>query len=126
MFNRKTTIQPSHILQAYQTYDIKGEMYSLPWYETNDECAKRSFKHAVNDDRTEMFRDPGDFELFHCGEYDKLTGDFEKSAHKTSLGLAVHYKTTAAPLPTGVEIPPRPSEQEIDGVYEAFANGEAK
>lgn len=56
--------------------DVKSEMYGRPFFVPSTGMAIRSFDDEVNRDAPDnvMHQHPGDFALFHIGEYDEAVG----------------------------------------------------
>lgn len=56
--------------------DVKSELYGRPFFVPSTGMAIRSFDDEVNRDAPDnvMHQHPGDFALFHIGEYDEAFG----------------------------------------------------
>jgi len=57
-------------LNAYSIFDNKALVYQMPFFAPNDGHAVRAFGDIANSSDTLVGRHPGDFSLFHVGEYD--------------------------------------------------------
>lgn len=57
----------------YSMKDVKIG-FANPFYQNNDETAKRSFKIAVSDKSGTLFHIKDDLELWKLGEFDETTG----------------------------------------------------
>lgn len=59
----------------YSIYDVAMTTYTQPFFQANDEVAKRSFKLAINDPRSEnLYPIRNDLELWRVGYFDDRTG----------------------------------------------------
>lgn len=65
-------------INVYSVKDIKSLVYGNPFFEHNDEVAKRMFGRAVNDERTTIYHYPADYELVKIGIYDDEKGIINK------------------------------------------------
>jgi len=63
------------ITNAYSLYDVKAQMYNLPFFAMNHGMARRSVSDLVSDMNTTVGRHPSDFKLYFIGVYDDQTGD---------------------------------------------------
>lgn len=72
------------ILRAYTLHDVKALNYSPPFYQPNDNLAKRAVSDLVNDANTTPGRHPSDFKVYCVGTFDDATGKF------TPLDIAEH------------------------------------
>lgn len=62
-------------LQIYAIYDMKAKAYLQPFYMHNGEMATRDFTNIVNDPQTRVGRNPEDYQMFHLGQFDDITGE---------------------------------------------------
>jgi len=76
--------------KIYAVHDIKAEIFNLPYFATNDEVAIRSFKGGVNDETTDLARNPEDYSLHYLGEYDMETGMITGEGPKV-IALAAQF-----------------------------------
>lgn len=79
-------------LNLFTVYDIKKECYLPPFCMRTTAEAVRGFVTTLNDDKTDYFRYPQDFTLFHLGSYDDRTAKFDIYAVKISLGNGIELK----------------------------------
>lgn len=77
--------------QIFTVYDIKAEVYLVPWYSTNDKQAMRIFGDAVNNAETMFNKHPFDYALMHIGEFDDETGKIDMFENNKHLGIANEY-----------------------------------
>lgn len=72
----------------YKMYAVKDTKigYQSPFLQVSEAVAKRSFKEAVNDTRSEMNRHPEDIELWKVGDYDDQTGKITGQEPKYIIG----------------------------------------
>lgn len=63
-------------IEIYSIKDAKVGVYQSPFYAQNHAVAVRTLKSAVNDDtKTNLTLYPEDFQLFHVGTFDDVTGE---------------------------------------------------
>lgn len=79
-------------LQVFSIFDSKAMAYLQPFFMPNAATASREFESACNDPNTAFFKHPGDYELFHIGEWDQYAGKLVSLDHQMSLGLATQYR----------------------------------
>lgn len=79
-------------MQVFAVYDSKAEVFGLPLFFTAKGLAVRAFDEQCNNPESQMYKHPGDFTLFHLGEYDQDTGLMVSLPTPTSLGTGVEYK----------------------------------
>lgn len=60
----------------YAIYDDKAESYNSPFPLATDGLAVRSFTEATNDQRTDLYKYPGDFKLYLIATWDNTTGAY--------------------------------------------------
>lgn len=56
--------------QVFSILDHKSSAYGSPFFSPAVGVAIRSFSDLCRDDKTNLFRHPEDFSLFHIGEFD--------------------------------------------------------
>ena len=78
-------------LLAFSVYDSKAEVYGTPIFFATKGLATRAFEDQCNKSDSPIAQHPGDFTLFHVGEFDVDTGKFETLATPASLGTGVEY-----------------------------------
>lgn len=61
-------------LQIFSVRDTKGNRYNNPFFEPNVEVAKRTFERIVLDSQTVVAQFPEDFDLYHLGTIDTISG----------------------------------------------------
>lgn len=66
------------VRKTYSVRDSKAEVYHLPFYVNTDAEAVRTFRTAVNDERTTFNKNPEDFDLMYLGEYNDETGQYDQ------------------------------------------------
>ena len=74
----------------YSIYDSKAQVYTLPFFMTTDAMAKRQFSNWVNDPGHTFGKNPEDYTLFACGQYDDDTGTITQD-HLNSIGLGLQF-----------------------------------
>lgn len=67
-------------MNIYSIFDVKSGLYSLPMLWLNDALAVRAFDNAVQDDESQLSRNPGDYSLFCLGYFDDKSGSIEASS----------------------------------------------
>lgn len=60
--------------KIYSIRDQKSEAFGPPFYKATHGEAERDFTQIVNDEKSTIKKFPEDFDLYHLGEYDDLTG----------------------------------------------------
>ena len=63
-------------LQAVSIFDSKAQTFTPPYFVPAVGVAIREFGSLVNDGKSLQSQYPGDFELFHLGDFDPSTGCF--------------------------------------------------
>lgn len=81
-------------LQAFSVFDAKAETYGTPIFFATKGLATRAFTDQVQKNDSPLSQHPGDFTLFHIGEFDTDSGLLTPLMTPTSLGTGVEYKTT--------------------------------
>lgn len=63
-------------LQIMSVYDIKAELWGRPMFMQTVGICIRSFTDEVNREaeNNDYWKHPGDYDLYHIGEYDDETG----------------------------------------------------
>lgn len=65
------------VQKIYNVKDTKAEYFLSPFYATSEEIALRQIRSAVLDDGHPFNKNPQDFDLYECGEFDDITGIFQ-------------------------------------------------
>lgn len=60
-------------MKIFSMKDVKVG-FANPFYQVNEEVAKRSFAAAITDKRGELFKIKDDLELWEIGSFDETTG----------------------------------------------------
>ncbi len=66
-------------LCVYSVFDVKSGIFNTPFFQINDNVARRSFMDLVNDPQSLLYKHPEDFTLWRLGEFDDQLGDFEET-----------------------------------------------
>lgn len=77
--------------QIFSVYDSKAEVFNSPIFMATKGMALRSFITIVNNPESDVHKYPGDFTLFHIGEYDDSNGLLTPLTTPVSLGLAQEF-----------------------------------
>lgn len=77
-------------MQVFSIRDAKSEVFHHPFFQNTSDEAIRSFQTAVNDPKTNFYKYPDDFDLYHIGEYDDHTGLMKSLKTPEHLKKAVH------------------------------------
>lgn len=66
-------------MQIFCVYDNKAKSYATPFPQKNEITAVRAFSMEVNraDAMNPIHQHPGDFDLYHIGNFDDNTGRIE-------------------------------------------------
>lgn len=78
----------------YSIYDSKAEVYTLPFFQTNDAMALRLFADWVNNKDHTFGKHPEDYTLFKTGSYEDSTGMLTQD-HIESLTNGLQLKETS-------------------------------
>lgn len=90
------------IRQVFTIYDSKADCSLDPIYQQSVGTACRAFEAACNNPETDFAKFPGDYTLFHLGEYNAATMEFTHLEVKANLGLALSFvKKTLVPIQGG-------------------------
>jgi hypothetical protein len=79
------------LLLAFAIYDSAVGSYNKPFFAPSIEAALRDFRLAVQDPKTGLQRSPGDYTLFHIGEYNAENGKMTSLQTPHSLGVAIEF-----------------------------------
>lgn len=79
--------------QIYAIRDTKGEMYNQPWFCLTHGEAERNFHQIVSDPNSKLSKYPEDFDLYHIGQFDVLTGKIDGLPAPSHVVKAVDIKT---------------------------------
>lgn len=61
-------------LKVYALRDTKAGIYHPPFYNHSHGEAERNFHQLVKDPKSTVHQYPEDFDLYHLGTYDDITG----------------------------------------------------
>jgi len=61
------------INQMYVIFDSKAGIYNKPFFFINHQVAIRACRELLGEENNEITKHPGDFAMFHVGEYDDET-----------------------------------------------------
>lgn len=78
-------------MQMFTVLDTKSDYYHNPFLARTKGEAIRMFADTVQDKNTLFAKHPADFVLFHLGEFDNATCDFDLFAAPVSIGKAVEF-----------------------------------
>lgn len=78
-------------LQVFAVYDAAASAYIRPFFVPTRGIAERAFAEAVNDPNEQMNKYPGDYSLFHLGEYDEQHGKMIPLEANVCIGNALEY-----------------------------------
>jgi hypothetical protein len=81
------------ILQVFTIYDSKIESYYKPFYALTKGEAIRSLTDELQQKDSMIAKHPSDYTLFHLGEYDDSTAQFNSLNTPHSLGVATEFST---------------------------------
>ena len=80
--------------QLFAVYDSKAEIYEKPFHMQTVGQALRGFTDVINDKETPLGQHPEDYTLFHIGDYDNTTANFNIYESKKSLGNGIEFLET--------------------------------
>lgn len=72
-------------------YDSKAEAFLPPFTAQTTAVGIRTFAQAVNDENSPFHQHPGDYTLFHLGEFDQVKGHIIPGEAQLNLGLAATF-----------------------------------
>lgn len=78
-------------LKIYSIRDVKASFFGRPFFCHNNGVAVRSFSDLVGDQQSDVNKHPGDFDLFHIGSYDDITGVITPLAQPVFLNNAAEF-----------------------------------
>lgn len=61
-------------LNVYSIRDAKAEYFATPFFQATHGLAERQFTDLVNNEKSQVYKYPQDFDLYHLGTYDDSTG----------------------------------------------------
>lgn len=79
-------------MHIFAVYDSKAEFYGNPFFMSSVGEAIRGFQDVSIDKNTNIGRHPGDFTLFHLGEFETSYGEWTIYDTKKSLGTALEHR----------------------------------
>jgi len=82
----------SHKLLVFSVFDAKAEVYGTPIFFAAKGLATRAFEDQCNKQDSPICQHPGDFTLFHIGDFDPDTGLLVPLPSPSSLGTGVEYQ----------------------------------
>jgi len=77
-------------LKVYSVRDSKGEVYFTPFFNKTHGEAIRNFKALSNDQASMISKYPEDFDLYHLGTYNNVTGQIKPLDTPLHLEKAAH------------------------------------
>lgn len=84
------------MLQMFTVHDTKAEAYLQPFFSQSRGAAIRSFDDAVNGGNEQFSRHAADYNLFHIGTWNPLTGMIE-TFPPISLGNGLDFLRNSGP-----------------------------
>ena len=85
--------------QIFTVYDSKAEMYLTPFYQNTVNQARRVFSDIINNHEHQFSKNPEDYTLFHLGEYNDKSAQFNMLDTPASLQLGLEIvKIKTVPL----------------------------
>jgi len=86
-------------MKVFAVYDGAVKQYCRPFHLISVAEALRGWMDVVNDPKTDFYKHPADYTLFHVAEYDESTGQFTNLHTPEALGTALRFKNVP-PLKT--------------------------
>lgn len=62
---------------AFSIRDLKADSFGFPYFDTNEQTAKRGFAYQINNNDIMGFS-PADYDLYQVGAFDMEKGVFDK------------------------------------------------
>lgn len=66
-------------VQVFAVHDDKAQAYLPPFVMHTRGQAIRAFTDSINDASTPFYKHPGDYRLYHLGEWDDSTGLYQQA-----------------------------------------------
>lgn len=63
------------LIGMYAIFDVKAEIYTIPFFLHHDAPAIRAFKNMINDKEHQFSKNPEDYSLAKLGMFDDNTGE---------------------------------------------------
>ncbi len=79
-------------MQIVAVRDIVSNAYSQPQFALHIGQAKRAFGDQCRSNEGDMGRHPEDFEIWHLGEFDDNTGQFELLETPVQIDVGSNYR----------------------------------
>lgn len=83
------------ILNVFSVFDAKMRAFLRPFFETNRGTAIRAFVDAGKDPEHAFSQHAEDFSLFHLGEFDQESGEFNLLPAPEPLGNVLQLRPPA-------------------------------
>lgn len=84
-------------LQIFAVKDNAVDTFSTPWFAPTIGLAIRSFGDETQNDNSPMHKHPGDFFLFHLGEFDQQSASFDGQIPKLISKASDFLKPNTSP-----------------------------
>jgi len=84
------------MLQVFAVYDSKAEAHIQPIFCSTRAIALRNFALAAQQEGHDFHRFAADFTLFHLGEWEPHSGNFNIFEKPVNLGKAAEYLNAEA------------------------------
>lgn len=78
-------------LLTFAIYDNAKKLYAQPFYMVTTSTAIRAFQTLCQDPTSEVAKYPADFHLFHLGQYDDSSGQFENLLAPSRIAGALEF-----------------------------------
>lgn len=79
-------------LKMFSIFDSAVKTFHPPWFKPNLQHAIHDFKQIINDNRTNLYRFPHDYDLYYLGVYDDTTGKMSTLDSPEHVQKAVSLK----------------------------------
>lgn len=80
-------------LEIFSVYDSKAQAYLPPFFLPMVGQATRIFQNCANDSAHQFGANPGDYTLFHLGDFDDDSAKISLKATPRNLGIAQEFKS---------------------------------
>lgn len=80
------------MLEIYAIMDTKAGAFMNPFYPRSLGEAVRSFSNEANNPESPLGKYPEDFNLFHLGKFNQVTGEISLEPSPKSIGTAANFK----------------------------------
>lgn len=82
-------------MKIYAILDKKGGIFNQPFYQHTHGTAERAFQELAKDPQSFVSKYPSDYDLYHLGSYDDVTGMIKTEQKPVHIINAAQLTQTA-------------------------------